>query len=605
MSKSVKKVVRIGCASGFWGDSETGAVQLVAGGNLDYLVFDYLAEITMSLLARARIKDPKLGYATDFVTSAMARVLRDVVLKKIRVIANAGGVNPLACRDALLALMKKLGVEAKVAVVLGDDVLDRMDDFRAQGVREMDGGAEIPGKLTSANAYFGARPIAAALDRGADIVITGRCVDSAIVLGPLMHEFGWRDDQYDLLAAGSLCGHLVECGCMVTGGVFSNWEDIEGWENMGFPIVECFADGTAVVTKASGTGGAVTSATVAEQMLYEIGDPRAYSLPDVRCDWSDVSLKEIGKDRVAVSGARGHAPTSQYKVCATFPDGYRAITSLTIAGGDAARKAQRVGEAIIAKSRRLLRDRNLGDFEETSVEVIGAEGMYGASAQSLHSREVMLKVGVRHRDKDGVEIFAREIAPAITATAPGITGFFAGRPGTAPVIRLFSCLVEKKHVPAVVDLDGERTPVAIHEPPHQPLPRVPQAATKLSTAGGQTGVRIAIGRLAHARSGDKGDTVNIGVLARRPEYMAILRDCLTEEVVATLFSHFVHGKVERYELPGVNAFNFVLTNALGGGGIASLRIDPQGKCFAPILLDMEMTVPRDAAEKLGFSLAVE
>lgn len=596
MARSRKDMVRIGCASGFWGDSDSAAAQLVGAG-IDYLVFDYLAEITMSLLARARLRDPKLGYATDFVTSAMARVMREVVARKIKVVANAGGVNPLACRDALQALMAKLGVEAKTAVVLGDDVSDRMAAFRAEGVREMESGAPIPEKLTSANAYLGARPIAAALDAGADIVITGRCVDSAVVLGPLLHEFGWRDDQYDLLAAGSLLGHLVECGCMATGGVFTDWEAVEGWDDMGFPIVECFADGTAVLTKPNGTGGLVTPANVAEQMLYEIGDPRAYRLPDVVCDWTGVTLRQAGPDRVAISGARGKAPTPFYKVCATYMDGFRATTSLTIAGGDAARKARRVGEAILAKSRRLLRDRNLGDFEETSIEVIGAEEMYGAAARPVRPREVMLKAAVRHRDKEGVEIFAREIAPAITATAPGITGFFAGRPGTVPVVRLFSCLVDKNAVPVEIDVAGARSAVAIHPGTAEQPP--PPAAAPAPKPVNRDLVDVPLIRLAHARSGDKGDIVNVGVRARRPEFVPLLRAALTEEVVARFFAHVAKGSTARYELPGIDAFNFVLTKALGGGGIASLRIDPQGKCFAPILLDLDVAVPRDAAERYG------
>ncbi|MCW5770543.1 MAG: DUF1446 domain-containing protein [Rhodospirillaceae bacterium] len=595
MAGAREEMVRIGCASGFWGDSDGAAAQLVGAG-IDYLVFDYLAEITMSLLARARLKDPTLGYATDFVTSAMARVLREVVARKIKVVANAGGVNPLACRDALVALMAKLGVEAKVAVVLGDDVSDRMAAFRAEGIREMESGTPIPEKLTSANAYLGARPIAAALDAGADIVITGRCVDSAVVLGPLMHEFGWRDDEYDLLAAGSLLGHLVECGCMATGGVFTDWEAVEGWDEMGFPIVECFADGTAVLTKPKGTGGLVTPANVAEQMLYEIGDPRAYHLPDVVCDWTGVTLRDAGPDRVAISGARGRVPTPFYKICATHMDGYRATTSLTIAGGDAARKARRVGEAILAKSRRLLRDRNLGDYEETSIEVIGAEDMYGAAARPVRPREVMLKAAVHHRDKEGVAIFAREIAPAITATAPGITGFFAGRPGTVPVVRLFSCLVEKSAVPVEIDVAGTRRPIAIHPGSPEQLP--PPAETAPQPASGDR-VAVPLNRLAHARSGDKGDMANTGADARRFEFVPLLREALTADIVARHFAHFAKGTTTRYEVPGVDAFNFVLTKALGGGGIASLRIDPQGKCFAPILLDAEVSVPRDAAERYG------
>lgn len=319
-------------------------------GKVDYLVFDYLAEITMSLLARAKLKDPAAGYATDFVTVVMARHAREIVQRRIKVVANAGGVNPLACRDALLAVLAKVGVQARVAVVMGDDVLAQADALRVDGVRETERGTPLPAKLASMNAYLGARPIAEALNRGADIVITGRCVDSAVALGPLLHEFGWRDDQYDLLSAGTLVGHLIECGCQATGGVYSDWDSVGGWDDPGFPIAECAADGTAVLTKVAGTGGVVSPASVAEQLVYEIGDPAAYLMPDVCCDWTEVKLDAAGPDRVRISGARGSAPGPRYKVSATYQDGYRATTSLTLAGGDAAGKrgASRTGSSASA-----------------------------------------------------------------------------------------------------------------------------------------------------------------------------------------------------------------------------------------------------------------
>lgn len=592
------RIVRIGCAAGFWGDSESGAEQLVLHGDVDYLVFDYLAEITMSLLARAKLKDPEAGYASDFVTVVMARHAREIVRRRIRVVANAGGVNPLACRDALLAMLSKAGVQARVAVVLGDDLLPEAAALRADGVREMERGGPLPGKLASMNAYLGARPIAQALDGGADIVITGRCVDSALALGPLLHEFRWRDDQYDLLSAGTLVGHLIECGCQVTGGVFTDWVEMGGWDNPGFPIAECAADGSAVLTKAAGTGGIVTPACVAEQLVYEIGDPAAYLMPDVCCDWTGVALTAAGPDRVRVEGARGRAPGPRYKVSATYQDGYRATTTLTLAGGDAAGKARRVADGILAKCRRMLAARGIADFAESSVEIVGAETMYGAHAQVRHPREVTLKIAVRHPDRPAIELFGREVAPAITATAPGITGFFAGRPGAVPVIRLFSFLVDKARVPVIVDIDGDRAPVAVaaggtliaRDPVHAPPPVFAEPC-----------VAVPLARLAHARSGDKGDNANIGVLARRAEFVPILRDYLTDEVVAGWLAHYVRGDVVRFELPGIGGFNFLMREALGGGGTSSLRMDPQGKCFAPILLDMPLPIPESVAHAHGLA----
>ncbi|MDQ8727416.1 acyclic terpene utilization AtuA family protein [Bradyrhizobium sp. LHD-71] len=591
-----KSMVRIGCGAGFWGDSDTGAVQLVERGNIDYLVFDYLAEITMSLLTRAKLKDPQQGYATDFVTRVMAKVLPQVAAKAIKVVTNAGGVNPIACRAALQAQMDKAGVKLKVAVVLGDDLFNRAEELRELDLRDMDNGAVMPSKLLSANAYLGARGIAQALSSGADVVITGRCVDSAVVLGPLMHEFGWADGDYDQLSGGSLLGHLVECGCMGTGGLFSDWSTVPGWENMGFPIIECRPDGSGTVTKVAGTGGLVTPATVAEQMVYEIGDPAAYLLPDVTCDWRGVTLMQEAADRVAVSGARGRAPTASYKVCATYPNGWRATTSLTVTGGDAAAKARRVAEAILAKARRVLRQRGLADFLATSVELVGAEEVYGAQARVTRPREVMLKMAVHHADRGGVETFALEIMPALTATAPGIAGFFAGRPAPVPVVRLFSFLLDKTRVPVTVDVGGALANVAIHEPPAS-APVIADGVSSAAAPAVSTNdcIPVRIGALAFARSGDKGDSANIGVVARQPEYYELLRTCLTDRAVADLFAHYVKGRVRRYEVPGVRGLNFLLERALGGGGIASLRIDPQGKNFASVLLDMTIPVPRKLA----------
>ena len=273
------KTVRIGCHSGFWGDTETAAVQLVRHGKVDYLVSDYLAEVTMSIMAAQKLRNPQAGYATDFVSAVMGPLAREIAEKKIKVVTNAGGVNPQACRDAVLKACEAAGVKLKVAVVLGDDILPRADEFRASGIREMDTGAELPQKIASMNAYFGGFPIARALDEGADVVITGRCVDSAVTLGALIHAFGWSMDDHDALAAGTLCGHIIECGAQCNGGNFTDWRLVPDYDNIGFPIAEVSGDGSFVLSKPEGTGGLITTATVAEQMLYKIGDPRAYIVP--------------------------------------------------------------------------------------------------------------------------------------------------------------------------------------------------------------------------------------------------------------------------------------------------------------------------------------
>jgi len=320
-----KDTLRIGCASGFWGDTEFSAAQLVEHGDIDVLVFDYLAEITMSLLIRARAKDPAQGYAPDFVAT-MKPLMKQLKARGIQVVANAGGVNPSACRDALVAAAAAEGVDLKIAAVLGDDLMPQVEALRAAGTKEMFSGATFPAKVMSANAYLGAFPIAAALSAGADIVVTGRCVDSAVTLAPLIARFGWTADDLDKLAQGSLAGHLIECGTQATGGNYTDWASVPGWDDMGFPIAECSAEGGFVITKPPGTGGLVCPSTVGEQMLYEIGDPRAYILPDVVCDFTDVTLTQVGPDRVEVRGARGLPPTDQAKVSVTCADGSRAMS---------------------------------------------------------------------------------------------------------------------------------------------------------------------------------------------------------------------------------------------------------------------------------------
>ena len=343
-----KDTLRIGCASGFWGDTEFAAAQLVERGDIDVLVFDYLAEITMSLLIRAKAKDPSQGYAPDFVAT-MKPLMKQIKTRGIQVIANAGGVNPSACRDALVAAAQAEGVDLKIAAVLGDDLMPQVEAMRAAGTTEMFSGAAFPAKVMSANAYLGAFPIAAALAAGADIVVTGRCVDSAVTLAPLIARFNWKADDLDKLAQGSLAGHLIECSTQTTGGNYTDWASVPGWDDMGFPIAECRADGSFVVTKPAGTGGLVCPSTVGEQMLYEIGDPRAYILPDVVCDFTAVTLTQVGPDRVEVKGARGRPPTDQAKASLTYADGFRAMSLFMIGGIDSGAKARRVGAAMLAR----------------------------------------------------------------------------------------------------------------------------------------------------------------------------------------------------------------------------------------------------------------
>ncbi len=591
-----KQVVKIGCASGFWGDTNTAAFQLVHLSDIDYLVFDYLSEITMSIMAKAMMTDPNHGYALDFVSRVMSPLIKKISEKGIKVISNAGGVNPLACKAALEKVIQDQGLNLKVAVVLGDDLMPKQSQFKQQNTKEMFSGQDFPEHLASCNAYLGSAPIRDALDLGADIVITGRVVDSAVVLGPLLHEYHWAIDDYDKLAQGSLAGHIIECGAQCTGGNFTDWRLVEGFDNMGFPIVEVSSDASFIVTKPKGTGGLVSTATVAEQIVYEIADPQAYLLPDVTADFSDVVLEQVAEHHVKVTGAKGREPSSQYKVSATYPDGYRVQVSFMVAGREAIDKAKAISKAILDKCERVLALRGVPPFTEKSVELLGIESTYGAHANKIDSREVVVKMAVKHLFKEACMFFASEIAQASTGMAPALTGLVGGRPKASPVIKLFSFLIDKDQIDVEIEFNQERKLVDI--------PRGTQNQQFQKHAVGEIAklhgneIEIPLIHVAHARSGDKGNHSNIGVIARKAEYLPWIRASLTEENVAKYMQHVFEnqqGKVTRYELPKFNALNFILENALGGGGVASLRIDPQGKAFAQQLLDMPVKVPPSLA----------
>lgn len=586
-----ERMVRIGGMSGFWGDSAEGPRQMILGGRVDYIIGDYLAEITMSLLARAREKKPDMGYAPDLLNYVIVPYARELASRKIKVVVNAGGVNPLACKDAVEAELARQGVSLKVAAVTGDDALPMTEELRAAGVKEMWTGAPLPSHLISSNAYLGAFPIAAALSAGADIVITGRCVDSALVLGPLMHEFGWAADDYDVLAGGSMAGHLIECGPQATGGVFTDWRlAADGWADIGYPIAECYPDGRFVITKPEGTGGLVSWGTVAEQCSYEIGDPGHYVLADVVCDVSKVQIRQVGPDRVEVSGIRGTAPTSTYKVSATFADGYRSIATLFVKGIDAVDKARHMGAALLERSRRLAIAAGLGDFDEESVEVLGAEDTYGPHATMGANREVILKIGAKHRERKALEIFSREIAPASTIMAQGTAGIMGGRPSVQPVVRLFSLLIEKHLLKPAYHIDGKTVPVEVRTDGQRTVGRTPDVEVE-GAVPAEANVEVPLISIAYGRSGDKGDVSNIAIIGRHRAFMPIILEQVTAEAMAGYLAHVARGEVRRYPWPGLNGANFLLEEALGGGGVASLRYDPQGKAHAQMMMQFPVRVP--------------
>jgi len=566
--------------------------QFLRQGGVDYIVFDYLAEITMSILARARAKDPKAGYATDFVTAALKPNIGEIVKQGVKIISNAGGVNPEACGEAVRALVADAGLNLKVAVITGDDLTAQKEEIARAAPQEMFSGGDFPDaeKIASINVYLGAFPIARALEMGADIVITGRCVDSAVTLGALIHEYGWKADDWDLLASGSLAGHIIECGPQATGGNFTDWEDARDIAAIGYPIAEIGADGAFAVTKPDDTGGVVNVGTVAEQMLYEIGDPQAYILPDVICDFSGVTIEQDGETRVRVSPAHGRPAPDAYKTCLTYQDGFRAGLLVTFVGFGAGKKARNFADAAFTRARNVFRKFNAGDFTETSVETIGDE-----------QREVALKLAVKHPDIMGAGVFLKEVSGMGLATTPGMAIFSGLRPKPSPVVRLFSYMTPKAGISATISVDGDESewtdaagaPASTSEIERPAPPPAPEDAT----------VNVPLIKLAWGRSGDKGDKANIGIIARKAEYLPCIWAALDETAVAEHFAHFIDGgadatKVHRFLLPGTNAINFLIDDVLGGGGVASIRNDPQGKAYAQMLLMRDIPVSKDIADAL-------
>jgi len=587
--------VNIGGASGYWGDSAYATEQLLTKAKVDYLVYDYLAEVTMSLLANAKSKSEQHGYATDFVQQILKPNLQQITERGVKVVANAGGVNLPACKKAIQTILDEQGLALKIGTVDGDNLMPKEAELRASGITEMDTGESFPSKLASINAYLGAFPIAAALSAGADIVITGRVVDSATTLGILIHEYNWSIDDLDKLSMGSLAGHLIECGCQVTGGNFTDWQDsCDGWADMGYPIVECDERGDFVVTKADGTGGLVSKLTVAEQLVYEIGDPQAYFLPDVVCDFSQVKLTEQSTNRVLVTGAIGYPPSDQYKVSATYLDGYRTVYTQLLTGFNILKKAELTANAILERCEKLFANAGYVNFKQHSINYLGANALWNKEHFAIPQdiQEIVLRIAVHHDKREAVALFSREVMGVILNMTTGrCAAGQAGRPKVSPVISLYSFLLDKNLVNAEVEVSGKT--LSYRQAPgnrfnEKIIHRKPDPITRQTD---QNVEQVPLVKLAVARSGDKGRFANIGVIARRPEYLPYISQALTEQTVADWFSHVVKGRVERFYLHGINAFNFLLHDALGGGGVCSMNIDTQGKTYAQQILKMPVKVP--------------
>jgi len=448
----MSNIIRIGNGQGFWGDSIDAPVRLAKDGPLDYLTLDYLAEVTLSIMQRQKLKNPNAGYARDFL-DLVERILPEILDKGVKVITNAGGVNPQSCRLELIQLAKSSGKEIKIGVIQGDDIFPTLAELRNKGVsfENMDTGAtfdSIMDKVYSANVYINSSTISEALDKGAQIVLAGRVSDPGLALGPCIYEFGWKDQDYDLLAAGTLAGHITECGAQCTGGNYSRWQDVPNLADVGYPIIEMQPSGEFYITKHENSGGLISRETIGEQVLYEMGDPNHYISPDVCVDFTSFNINDLGGNKVSISNVIGLAPTDSYKVSISYFAGYKASGQLTVSGPNAYEKAQLTAEIIWKRLK------NTGvTFEDTSTEYLGLSSCHGEiNAFPSQINEVVLRLGVKDSDKNKVNRFGKELAPVITSGPPGITGFSGGRPKAQEIIAYWPALIPKKLVHTSVDV---------------------------------------------------------------------------------------------------------------------------------------------------------
>ncbi len=443
----MKEPLLIGNGQGFWGDSIDAPIKLIEGGPVHYVTLDYLAEVTMSIMQRQKQRDPRRGYATDFV-ELMRQILPTILERDIKVIASAGGVNPEACREAVFAVVRELGLKGvRIGTVEGDDILHDLPDLMASGVEfsHLDTGeplTAVKDKVLSANVYISSFPIVEALEQGAQVIITGRATDPGLVLAPMIYEFGWTREDWDRLAAGTVAGHIVECGAQATGGNFTRWWEVPDYANIGYPIVEAYADGTFYVTKHPNTGGLVSVDTVSEQIVYEMGDPKNYISPDVRVDFTTIRLEQAGPDRVKVSGVKGMPATESYKVSVSYAKGFKAAGTLTISGPDAYQKAQKCAEIVWQRLK------NAGyTFAETNTEYLGLNSCHGEiNPIPEQINEVVLRLSAKDPDPEKITRFGKEIAPLVTNGPPGVTGFAGGRPKPQEIVAFWPALIDKARV---------------------------------------------------------------------------------------------------------------------------------------------------------------
>jgi len=590
----LKKMIRIGNAGGYWGDDLDALRRQLSGGPLDYVTMDFLAELTMSILRKQQLKNPELGYARDFVTQ-LETCLPLIAENGVKVITNAGGINPAGLGRKIQAMVKQRGLSLKVGVVYGDDINGRLDELTAVGERftNMENGAAfgpVKDRVIAANVYLGAEPVVAALAAGCDIIVTGRVTDTGITLAPMIHEFGWAMDDWDRLAAGIVAGHIIECGAQASGGNLTDWRQVPSFRDIGYPIIEMKPDGTFTVTKHKRTGGLVCAKSVKEQLVYEMGDPGQYISPDGVAFFDTIEVRELGPNRVGVSGVRGGPAPERFKVSMAYEDGWKADGEVLVCGPGVRDKAKVIADVFWRKAGHR--------FAKTSTSLVGAGSIWPAHLATSEPDEIYLRFGACDPDPAKLEDFAKALPALILAGPSGMAVSTRGRPRAQQVMAYWPALLRRDRVAAEVltlAADGGETRLRIEFPVRgdsgEPVTSgiVPRRLPRAKPAG--TLRKVELRRLCYARSGDKGDTSNIGVLARSPRIYEWLAGYLTAARVKKFFGPMVKGPVTRYRLDNLEGLNFLLEGALGGGGTTSLLVDPQGKTLSQALLQMEVQVP--------------
>lgn len=591
----MKRKIRIGNAGGYWGDDLSALKRQLTGGALDYITMDFLAEITMSILQRQKKKNPDLGYAVDFINQ-LDECLELIVKKNVRVISNAGGINPIGMGRRIIDMAKAKGLDLKVGIVYGDDIVNHLYELTAAGERftNMENGADffkVRSEISSANIYLGAEPVVKALEAGCQIIVTGRVTDTGITLAPMIHAFGWSMDDWDKMAAGIVAGHIIECGAQASGGNITDWDEIKSFHNIGYPIIEMESTGEFVVTKHKKTGGLVSEKTIKEQLVYEMGDPANYISPDGIARFDTIQIKEIAKDKVRVTGIKGKPEPDNLKVSMSYEEGWKANGSVLVCGPDIYSKADAIADVFWKKLKH--------KYEDKRTDIIGTGSIWPKNIKNCEPNEVYLRFAVRDTSFKKVDEFGKALSTLILSGPAGMAVTAGGRPKPSLVVSYWPALMHRSRVKAkVLAIDTNKKeeffeikfPIRVQS---QTLPEPDESNPPKKKSKKPSGAlkTVKLRQICYARSGDKGDTSNIGVLARTPEVYDWIVEHLTAAKVKDFFEGICLGDVTRYELDNLHALNFLLDETLGGGGTKSLMVDPQGKTLSQALLEMPVRVP--------------